>query len=241
MKPIYIILIIVGILLILGIAVVINMIRKVKRKIQNFKNKIDNPISAIAPIATIAAVKLAQEAKNGGFDDIAPEVKSIGGATSTLLPKIQRDFPDFHNPDAEEAIKTFVIEYLNIKYGSQQGFIKSKTDKNINYNIQKTTSSTVSNITFNRIAIYDYKKSNDYATITYKVSVGFDRNGKRIETRYELDYTLQLKDDGIHTKTMTCNNCGGPLSTIDTVCPFCDVKIIKDTIMNWMVMKITEI
>ena len=217
----------------LGTVIVVNMIKKIKRKLNNVKNSLATPIMMAG-----LAKQIYDKTELG---DLPPEKKSIGGATSTLLPQIEKDFPDFHNPDAEEAIKTFIIEYINIKHGTQQSFQKSKIDKNINYNIQKTASSTISNIIFNRIAIYDYKKTNDYATITYKVSVGFDRNGKRIETRYELDYTLQLKEDEIHTKTMTCDNCGGPLSTIDTVCPFCSVKIIKDTIMNWVVMRIIEI
>lgn len=228
MKPIYITLIICVFFLILTIIIVI---KNIKRKIRCLKSKIISPVTLVH-----TAKQMCDKIENN-----QPEIKSIGGATSTLLPQIEKDFPDFHNPDAQEVIKTFLIEYINIKYGVQQGFIKSKVDKHIDYNIHKTKIANVSNITFNRISIYNYKKTNDYATITYKASLGYDCDGDRIESRYELDYTLQLKDDEINMKALICDNCGGSLSTLDTICPYCDVKIIKDTIMNWIVMRINEI
>lgn len=181
--------------------------------------------------------KAIQEAQNEG-----PQVKSIGGSTKMYLDRIHKDFPDFHSPDAENAVKTFVNEYINIKYGTQKDFVKSKIDGNVLIDTSKESSASISNIIINAIAIYDYTKTRDYATVTYKVSVGYDKNGSRVETRYEVNYTLQLYKDDIAMASMVCPNCGGTYdSTADAVCPYCDAPIIKDTVMTWVVTAIKEI
>jgi rubrerythrin len=168
--------------------------------------------------------------------------KADGGATKMFLEQIEKDIKDFHAPDAENAIKTFIIEFLNIQYSNQNKFEKSKTNDNILLNINKQPKASITNIVFNGTAIYNYKKTRDYKTITYRVSVGYDVNGKRIETRYEIDYTLQLLDNKIATKSLKCPNCGGEYKSInDSTCPFCGVGIIKDTIMNWFVTEIIEL
>ena len=73
------------------------------------------------------------------------------------------------------------------------------------------------------------------------MAVGFNKDKQRIETRYDTDYTLRLAINNIATAVMECPNCGAPIdSTSLTHCRYCDVKIIKDTILNWEFASIKE-
>lgn len=167
--------------------------------------------------------------------------KSVSGATNIYLKQIERDFPYFHNSDAEVAIKNFLTEYIGIKYEGKENFKNSNVDSGILSTIEKETPSDIQNIVFNKISISGYHKSDEYATISYQVSTGFDLHSKRYETRYKVNYTLRLSDNNIATKAVICPNCGATIeSTSETKCPYCDTKIIRDTILNWVISSIVE-
>ena len=214
---------------------------------KNIKSKVNRKIyeakSALRQITRMSGVGSETEAlrsiAQGMMDTVEP--KSVGGSTSIYLKQIQRDFPDYHNEDAENAIKIFITEYLNIKYGTQQDFTKSKINGKILTNIDKF-GGEIDGIKFNGMAIYKYTKTVNFATVVYKCSVGFNHNGKRVETRYEVDYTLQLANDNIANLSMKCPNCGAAYdNTNNLTCPYCGASIIKDTILNWFITEITEI
>jgi hypothetical protein len=214
--------------------------RKVKRKI----NSVSNEIFGIGANAVINEIKKA--GNNGDLIDAlneeANKPKSVGGATNIYLKQINRDFPDFHNSDAETALKTFISEYLQIIYEQESSFNNSKVDKGLIEQFEISNNYIdVKNIKFNKIAISGYKKTDEYATVTYQCSVGFDINGKREETRYEVNYTLRLLQENIATKALMCSNCGATIeSTSHLNCPYCDAKIIRDTIFNWIFSSIIE-
>lgn len=168
--------------------------------------------------------------------------KPIGGATQKLLKRIHEDFPEYHAQDAENAIKTFIMEYINICFGHQKEFEKSRTTEKTKLNIDKKATGYIKDIVFNGIAIYKYDKSIDYATVTYQCSVGFDFYRERVEKKYEIEYTLHLVRDDIPMKVLRCPECGGEYnSTRDKFCPYCGSEIIKDTILNWYITEITEL
>lgn len=207
-----------------------------KRKIRTFLNNI-NKLKNISGVNSNSEV--INSIAEGMMNNVEP--KSVGGSTKIYLKQIMRDFPDYNNEDAENAIKTFVFEYLEIKYGIKNNFVKSRISDKILLTPEKT-GNNISNIKLNEIAIYRYSKTTNFATITYRCSVGFDNNGNRIETRYEVDYTLQLAEDNIASLSMKCENCGGVLSSTDElVCPYCGAAIIKDTILNWFITEIKEL
>lgn len=236
------------VLLAVFVAIIISVFKNIKRKINrsiyrakrqifggsgyigsSIENQLFHEVSRNIP-DIISGIKEAQE---------IPEIKSVGGMTSIYLKKISSDFPDFHSPDAEDDIKTFIVEYLNIVYRNQEGFVKSGINNNLIINLNKRDKSVINNIKFNGISIYGYTKTLDYATITYRVSVGYNTDSGRKEERYELKYTYRLKENNLDTKSMRCSNCGGSLETaVDGVCPYCGTVFVKDTIMNWIVSDI---
>lgn len=208
------------------------MVRKVKRKISAMSRNFRSTVRDISNIATtVKQVATAVEE--------VPDVKTVGGATTMYLKDIQRDFPDFHNSSAESDIKTFISEYINIAYGKLKDYQMSSISSVVELRPNKVIEGNVTNIKFNKIAIYDYKKTKEYSTIKYWASVGFDVDGKRIETRYEVGYTYQLEVDSIATAQAKCTVCGAPIENLSLgKCPYCGAAFIKDTIMSWDVTSV---
>ena len=239
MEPKYIILLIVAIILLVVVVIIINTVKK-------FTRKIHRTISDVASITNTIS-KIGSTIPKNQIDNV-PEVKTVGGATNILLPQIHNDFPDFHNLDAENDVKSVIKDYLSIIHGNKKNFNEGTVSANVPKMVSSKNSGKISNVVFHRIAIYNYQKTLDYATITYRCSVGYKLNEKQIETRYEVQYTLQLKDQGVTTEILKCLNCNAPLDDFNGsknkyngVCPYCNTKIIRDTIMSWLVSDIKEI
>lgn len=177
------------------------------------------------------------------LEEIDPAPKSVSGATDLYLRRIQNDFPDYHHSDTELAIDVFIKEYLSYIYAHGKGFQNSHVDELLVNGLErKFNNQPAYNIVVNRTAISGYHKTDTYATIDIQVSVGFHMSDKRVETRYLVKYTFMLQEDHIATKAMECENCGAALeSTQLTYCPYCDAKIIRDTIMSWKFSYIKEL
>lgn len=170
----------------------------------------------------------------------SPDVRTTGGATTVMMEKIKADFHDFHQTDADAAITTFVQEYLAIKYAGQENFEKANVSEKIKLNVGPKSMSRIGNIRINQIAISNYVKSLNSATITYRVSVGFDMGGTRREKLYEVLYTLQLRDKYGEKQFLQCDVCGAPLTETSGECKYCGTKHLRDTIENWFITDIKE-
>ena len=170
----------------------------------------------------------------------APDVRTTGGATTVMMEKIKADFHDFHQTDADAAITTFIQEYLAIKYAGQENFEKANVSEKIKLNVGPKSMSRIGNIRINQIAISNYVKSLNSATITYRVSVGFDMGGTRREKLYEVLYTLQLRDEYGEKQFLQCDVCGAPLTETSGECKYCGTKHLRDTIENWFITDIKE-
>ena len=166
----------------------------------------------------------------------------MSGATNLYLPKITKDFADFHNSEALAAINIFINEYLDIKYNEKNKFEHSNIEPGLEEIIALSPiRGSVHNVNIHKTAIYAYDKTNEYATITYQIAVGYNVNDSRKEERYKIEYTLKLSEKGIADKILQCDNCGATIdSTAIEVCPYCDARIIRDTRMSWRFTSITE-
>jgi predicted RNA-binding Zn-ribbon protein involved in translation (DUF1610 family) len=176
-------------------------------------------------------------------EEMDPTPKSVSGATDLYLRQIQKDFPDYHHSDTELALEVFINEYLEIVHQGINDFKKSNVDPLLIRTLQQRTGSgNAYNIRINRTSICGYKKTDEYATIQLQVSVGYHWSNKRIETKYNVNYTFSLTNDNIASEAMECKNCGAPFeSTTATTCPYCGAKIVRDTIMSWKFSSISEI
>lgn len=210
------------------------------RKIRQIKNRairqVENAfLGEMAPYAKEIASGLVEAAM-----DNTPKARSTGGATSVYLAQVQRDFQDFHAEDADTDVKTFMLEYLQIKYGSQERFDKARISEKVMIDVGDKFPGQLTEIKVNQIAISDYKKSLNSATLRYRVSIGFTLDGVRKEKLYEVEYTLRLRDEYDSAAYLMCKNCSAPLKESDGVCPYCGTKHVRDTISNWVVADVIE-
>ena len=151
------------------------------------------------------------------------------------MPKITKDFADFHNAEAISAVKIFINEFLEIRYNEKDKFEHSNVEEGLEELIEQSSRrGNVYDINIHKIAISAYNKTNEYATIVYQASVGYNINENRQEERYTIEYTLKLSENGIADKILKCDNCGATIdSTAIENCPYCDARIIRDTRMSW--------
>lgn len=211
-----------------------------------FKRLANQLLSNVGDVVAREAVKAltphVQDAVSGVVEavmDNAPSIRSTGGGTSVYLTKVKSDFKDFHAEDADNAIQTAVIEFIQLQYGVIDGFDKANVSKEFTV-VGDIKKASLSNMKINSMSIGDYQKSLNSATIKYRVSIGFDVNGARQEKLYEMEYTLQLRDEYGEQKFLECQNCGAPLEEASGECKYCGMKHLRDTIESWVVTNIKE-
>ena len=174
------------------------------------------------------AVRLAKDAEDN------PEPRTVFGATKIYLPLIIKDFPDYHNDEVTVALKKFLKEYLEIKYEGRENFESANVERDLESTIDAGNGHDFSDLTVHATAIHSYEKTNEYATVTYVASAGYLLDGKRVEDRYKIKYTLKLVEDSFPAKMLVCPQCGGFIeSTALKKCPFCGSGIIRDTVLSW--------
>ena len=164
----------------------------------------------------------------------APEPKTVFGATSIYLPQVVRDFPDFHNSDAISAVKTLIYESLAIRYEGKPRFTQSVVSDGLLAMIDQSPGHTVKNETVHKVAMSNYTKTRECATITYQASVGYLLDDAPVEERYAVEYTMSLRDEYGEKKALICPRCGGAYtSTSQTTCAYCGAGIVRDTVKSW--------
>ena len=136
-------------------------------------------------------------------------------------------------------MESVLSNYLYYRYGNAKKFESSLVHSKLFADLKKESNGIITNLRFNGIAIYNYEKEDEFATITYKCSVGFDLDGRRNETRWVIKYSNRLRDPDDAILAMKCPNCGAPLgNTRGDACPYCGAKLTRDTTMAWQVIKI---
>lgn len=137
--------------------------------------------------------------------------RSLSGCDILLEPKILKDFPDFDFTLA----KTYVRDALDEKYKSNNGF------------------------TVHNVVIARYLPSAVQKTIVYQAAGSYRENGQLQQKRYTLHYTYILPE-ATRTIAANCPNCGGVLGYGETVCSFCDSRVVHGLGSAWRFTEIKE-
>ena len=131
-----------------------------------------------------------------------------------------------------------ISDYLKIRYGEKDVWENSKLKVELTPSI--LFKARLSDIKINNVAISEYNKTLNSATIMYRVSVGYNTNNNRKEELYEVEYTLRLNDEYGALMFLECKTCGAPLKESNGICPYCGTKHMRDTISNWVVTNIIK-
>ena len=216
------------------------MIKRLGRNIgRQILNKAGNVVAEEASKALMPHVQDATSKVMDAMLNPDEKVRSTGGATSKYMTEIMNDFNDFHADAAESDIQTFVLEYINIQFGKQSDFEIAKISDKIKLNVIRQVGN-ISAIKVNQMSISNYQKSLNSATITYRVSAGYELGGRRREKLYEIEYTLQLRDEYGEQQFLQCDVCGAPLEEATGHCKYCGTKHIRDTISHWVITDVKE-
>lgn len=218
-----------------GAVIVFAVIGIAGRGIRAAKNRIKNELFGGITLRDIKyAIDAAREAEDN------PQPRSVFGATSIYLPRITKDFPNFSNSEAIAELKIFISEYLAVRYEGLEDFKESRTDKSLAGAVRREPGEhTVSGVTVHNTAISMYVKTGETATVTYQIAVGYKLDGKPLEERYKVDYSIRLKTMPNGRKALVCERCGAPIKSVtQTVCEYCGCAIAYDDRMHWQIISV---
>ncbi len=222
---------------ILAALFVLFVIVNILKAIRNWHTKITDDL-----LGGIRLSDLKNAMQEGSREADNPTPRTLFGATSIYLPRILKDFPDFHMPEAKNAVGLLLTEYLKIRYGELEDFKDSNVERDLISMVPKAeTAGAVTDVNFHDCAVRNYLKTQEYATITYIATIGYTALGRRFEERYQVDSTLKLSEEGIPKKLLICSQCGGAIdTTAHKFCPYCGSGIVWDTKLSWRFTSVKE-
>ena len=140
--------------------------------------------------------------------------KSLSRMDNLLIPQIQEDFPDFNVDLAKSYAKAELKKYLN---------------NPIDFRVHE-------------VVINDYNDYNNEKTIIMQASAEMkDKDGKKVQKRYSLNYTYLLVGEGVNDGA-NCPNCGAPLQKVGgQICEYCDSRVAEVLSNTWEFTDVAEI
>jgi len=190
--------------------------------------------------------------------------KSLAGLTSILLPKIQRDIPDFNQELLFSKVESGIKKYLT--YKSNADSLDVEKDHELIYvsnglkaEIDNMKASNLyekfENIIINQTVIKEYKHKNGAATIVLESSVQYkydtNKKGKKSykdinkQTRYITEFVYVYDeaefDSGVYNFAVNCPNCGAPAKKLGgSNCDYCGTYIEPINLKNWFISSCKE-
>jgi len=190
--------------------------------------------------------------------------KSLAGMTSILLPRIQREIPDFSVQLLYSKVESGIKKILT--YKTTEDLVGIEQDKELIYvanGLKAEINNMKSNnqfehykdIRINQTVIKEYKKINGAATIVLESSVQykFETNKKGIkvysdinkQTRYLTEFVYVYDeaefDSGVYNFAVNCPNCGAPVKHLGgNSCDYCGTYVEPINLKNWYISSCKE-
>jgi len=161
---------------------------------------------------------------------------SVSGGNAIYLPRIQKDFPDFHKDVADDIIERFIRGLIL----SDSAMYSSNCSEGLLQEIKQTNKlSIVTNVTIHKTAISNYSKTSEYATIKYQCAFEYMWQVKE-QHKYEVEYTFMFKDTEKESFSVRCTYCGAPIENSNT-CEFCGTIIVRNIEKVWKITNYSKI
>ncbi|MBQ7360439.1 MAG: zinc ribbon domain-containing protein [Lachnospiraceae bacterium] len=253
MNPNLIGLIIVLVLLLTLAIVCFYAYKKIKQKIRSFSKMLFGTTDIRSGI-------------NRAEMQYAATPKSVAAATSLCLPRITRDFPDFHYDEMKERAENVLISYLRavdsqnkdlLYEGTQE--LKDKLAMQISMMKSQGVRAHYEQIKVHRTEIHQYRKDKGRCSIIFQSAVEYlhyaEQNGTVISGRKQMKtqskYNIQMnyiqdreivEDTREQALGLNCPNCGAPLSTLGAkICAYCDSPLVEFNIKTWTFSDVEEV
>ena len=226
----------------------------VQRKMRNFTNSVfgTNDLNKIQDMMT---------------DELANRPKSVSGMTSLLLPKINKDFPDFNYDEIKVRAENILVSYFNA-IDKEDPELAKEAGNDIMWQIKSYLEGLNHNNkrehfeepTVHKTEITSYVKSEGRCTITLQSAAGFyhyitDSTGGVVsgskEHLYQTRYNISLfyiqdrelvENDIDGVLGLHCPNCGAPVKSLGAKnCEYCGSFVQEINIHSWTFEKIKEV
>lgn len=253
MKGILIFIIIILVLIFVLIGVCYIIYRRVSSTVRFYSNKLFGTPSVRDGINIMEA-------------EYAATPKSVSAATSLCLPRIVKDFPDFHYEEMRDRAENVLISYLRsidsrnsllLTEGTSE--LKKKLDMQIEMMNAQGIRSHYDKIKVHRTEINQYRKDRARCSIIFQSAIEYvffaESQGNviagRKETKTQTKYNIELiyiQDRDLIENTqdkalgVNCPNCGAPLSGVGAkICAYCDTPMVEFNIRTWHFGNVEEV
>ncbi|MGN0430848.1 MAG: zinc ribbon domain-containing protein [Lachnospiraceae bacterium] len=206
-----------------------------------------------------------------GFQKVETEYeetpKSVSAGTSLYLPRITKDFPDFHYDEMKNRAENVLVSYLravDMQDVSQltEGLEEFKDQLRMRINMLSSRGERehFAQTKIHKTAIYQYRKLQGKCSIVFQMAVQYyyhkERNGTVIagspnnkkQSRYNVEciyiqdreFLENLEDTSL---ARNCPNCGAPLSGLGaTKCEYCGTPVLDLNVKHsWYFSSVKEV
>lgn len=249
---------IVGLIVVLVLSLVLAVVcyvtyRTIRRKIRRF-------------LGGDISMRMIQEGMGMLQQEYNSTPKSVSGATSLCLPRITRDFPDFHYEEMKERAENVLISYLRSIDALNHAFLtegtaelRSKLQMQIDSMRSSGSRKNYKEIRVHRTEISRYNKTSAKCGVTFQSAVEYlyseDADGKitrgskevKTQSKYDVE-VIYIQDRELINDTadqalgVNCPNCGAPLSGVGAKrCIYCDTPVVEFNIRTWNFSDVEEI
>ena len=192
--------------------------------------------------------------------------KSVSGATSIYLPRIMRDFPDFHYDEMKRRAENVLLSFLRSVDGADPTLLaegteelKAKLKMWIEMLRDAGREEHFDNIKIHRTEIRTYRKEKGRCSIVFQSAVQYSCPQKQdgrpqegdvcrlCQSRYDVE-VIYIQDRELAENAadaglaMNCPNCGAPLPELGAkICPYCDSPLVEFNIRTWNFSDVSEV
>lgn len=249
---------IIGIIIILVLLLILVIIcyvayKKIKRKIRRFARMAWGTDSISAGIGKMES-------------EYATTPKSVSSATGLYLPRIVRDFPEFHYDEMKERAENVLVSFLRSLDTQNAAFLtegtealKEKLSMHISMLKSQGIRSHYDDIKVHRTEIHQYRKEKGRCSIILQSAVEYvyyaqqganviaGRKDRKTQAKYNI-HMIYVQDQDVVEDTreaalgLNCPNCGAPLTSLGAkVCAYCETPLVEFNIRIWNFNDIEEI
>ena len=169
--------------------------------------------------------------------------RSLSSLESVVLPKILKDFPDFHPQVFAERVRKDAKTYYE---SGAQGKVLYEDDATETFKEafeDRLPNDVSGGIEVHRVSIAAYDNAMSKKILTCQAAVGFaDKTDTPRERRLVLRYIAGYADDPESpVMGFNCPNCGAPLPAVGArVCVYCGTAFSAPVSLGWLLMDAKE-
>ncbi len=205
-----------------------------------------------------------------GFNKVEAEYattpKSVSAATSLYLPRIMKDFPDFHYDEMKKRAENVLVSYLRsldtdkssvLAEGTAE--LKRKLEMMLEMQRARGERNHFEQIRVHQTEIYQYRYQKGRRSVVFQSAVEYyhyqTRGGSMTagsrDTKEQSKYNVEciyIQDRDIVENVddaalgVNCPNCGAPISGLGAkVCAYCGTPVMELNIHVWNFSDVKEV